>query len=225
MSSKLTELTESSRSAPPPSVLHSSGILSPFSPPSMVLLVILIPPKFMTVTRQLKVFILLGPNVCQRENNVLNITNPDLQNATTVSMGRSHAVELGNKLLTSGMTGSEQRNVARWTNVGEPIPVGGRPIYSSSEVPISRINTEGIGKRIRLIADSPPYPDAEGSDEFDGEEVEMIPHSSGHPSNISPSQPPAKSSPVPPETSNPLWLQFLLPFLVLHHTLPTPGLP
>ncbi|MBW0475561.1 hypothetical protein O181_015276 [Austropuccinia psidii MF-1] len=35
MSSKLTELTESSPSAPPPSALHGSGILSQFSPSSM----------------------------------------------------------------------------------------------------------------------------------------------------------------------------------------------
>ncbi|MBW0531145.1 hypothetical protein O181_070860 [Austropuccinia psidii MF-1] len=117
MSSKLTELTESSPSAPPPSVLHGSGIL---------------------------------------------------------------------------MTGSRQRDVARWTNVGGPIPVGGRPIYSISEVPIARINTEGIVKQIRQISASPPDPDAERSNEFDGEEVEVVPSSVGHPSNTSPSQPPAK---------------------------------
>ncbi|MBW0571863.1 hypothetical protein O181_111578 [Austropuccinia psidii MF-1] len=76
-------------------------------------------------------------------------------------------------------------DVARWTNVGGSI-------YSSSEVPISRINTEGIVKIIRLIANSPPDPDAEGSDELDGEEAEVIPHSAGHPSNSSPSQLPAK---------------------------------
>ncbi|MBW0539298.1 hypothetical protein O181_079013 [Austropuccinia psidii MF-1] len=86
----------------------------------------------------------------------------------------------------------EQRDVARWINVGGPIPVGGRPIYSSSEVPISRINTEGIVKRIRQIANSPPDLDAEGSDELDGEEVEVVPNSAGNPSNTSPSQPPAK---------------------------------
>ncbi|MBW0528624.1 hypothetical protein O181_068339 [Austropuccinia psidii MF-1] len=85
----------------------------------------------------------------------------------------------------------EQRDVARWTNVGGPIPVGGRPIYSSSEVPISRINTEGIVKRIRQIANSPHDPDAEGSDELDGKEVEVVPNSAGHPSNTAPSQPPA----------------------------------
>ncbi|MBW0528748.1 hypothetical protein O181_068463 [Austropuccinia psidii MF-1] len=84
---------------------------------------------------------------------------------------------------------SQQRDVARWINVGGPIPVGGRPIYSSSEVPISRINTEGVVKRIIRIADSPPEPDAEGSDELDGEEVEAVPHLVGHQPS-SPSSPP-----------------------------------
>ncbi|MBW0473961.1 hypothetical protein O181_013676 [Austropuccinia psidii MF-1] len=86
----------------------------------------------------------------------------------------------------------EQRDVAKWTNVGGPIPVGGRPIYSSSEVSISRINTEGIVKRIRQIANYPPDPNAEGSDERDREEVEVVPNSADHPCNTSPSQPPAK---------------------------------
>ncbi|MBW0470202.1 hypothetical protein O181_009917 [Austropuccinia psidii MF-1] len=48
--------------------------------------------------------------------------------------------------VTSGyfnLTGSRQRDVARWTNFGRPIPVCGRQIYSSSEVPISRINSQG----------------------------------------------------------------------------------
>ncbi|MBW0478361.1 hypothetical protein O181_018076 [Austropuccinia psidii MF-1] len=93
---------------------------------------------------------------------------------------------------TLDVTGSRQRDVARCTNAGGPIPAGGRPIYSSSEVPISRINTKGIVKRIRQIADSPPDPDAQDSDELDGEEVEVIPHSDGHPSNSSPSQPSPK---------------------------------
>ncbi|MBW0508834.1 hypothetical protein O181_048549 [Austropuccinia psidii MF-1] len=34
--------------------------------------------------------------------------------------------------------------------------------------------------------------DAEGSDDLDGEEVVVVPNSAGHPSNTSPSQPPAK---------------------------------
>ncbi|MBW0534747.1 hypothetical protein O181_074462 [Austropuccinia psidii MF-1] len=87
---------------------------------------------------------------------------------------------------------SGKRDVARGTNVGGPIPVGGRPIYSISEVPRSRINTEGVVKRIIKIADSPPDPDAEGSDELDGEEVEVVYNSIGHQSSSSPSHPPAK---------------------------------
>ncbi|MBW0573200.1 hypothetical protein O181_112915 [Austropuccinia psidii MF-1] len=79
------------------------------------------------------------------------------------------------------VTGSRQRDVVRWTNV-----VG--PIYSSSEVPISRINTEGVVKRIRRIADSPTDPDAEGSDELDGEEVVVVPHSVDHQYSTSSSQ-------------------------------------
>ncbi|MBW0585838.1 hypothetical protein O181_125553, partial [Austropuccinia psidii MF-1] len=59
----------------------------------------------------------------------------------------------------------------------------------SSEVPISRINTEGVVKRIRRIADSPTDPDAEGSDELDGEGVEVVPHLVGHPSSNSSAQP------------------------------------
>ncbi|MBW0513881.1 hypothetical protein O181_053596 [Austropuccinia psidii MF-1] len=147
----------------------------------------------MTVTRRLKFLILLVLNVWQKGRIGLNIKIPDLQNATTALLGRSHVAIMGSKLQTSGVTGSRKRDVARWTNVGGPIPVGGRPIYSSSEDPISRINTEGIVKQIRKIADSPPDPDAEGSDELDGEEVEVVPNSAGHPSNTSPSQPPAKS--------------------------------
>ncbi|MBW0592400.1 hypothetical protein O181_132115 [Austropuccinia psidii MF-1] len=89
----------------------------------------------------------------------------------------------------SQLTGSRQRDVARWTSVGGLIPVGGKPIYSSSEVPISRINTEGVVKRIRQISDSPTDPDAEGSHELDGEEVVVVPHSVGHPSSHSSAQP------------------------------------
>ncbi|MBW0485435.1 hypothetical protein O181_025150 [Austropuccinia psidii MF-1] len=78
------------------------------------------------------------------------------------------------------------------TNVGGPIQVGGRPIYSSSEVPISRINTKGVVKCIRQIFNSPPDPDSEGSYELDGAEVEVVHNSAGHQSSYSPSHPPAK---------------------------------
>ncbi|MBW0475460.1 hypothetical protein O181_015175 [Austropuccinia psidii MF-1] len=92
----------------------------------------------------------------------------------------------------SDLTVSRQRDVARWTNVGGPIQVGGRPIYSSSEVPISRINTEGVVKWMRKIGNSSPDLDAEGSDELDGEEGEVVNNTVGHQTSDSPSQPPAK---------------------------------
>ncbi|MBW0473669.1 hypothetical protein O181_013384 [Austropuccinia psidii MF-1] len=57
--------------------------------------------------------------------------------------------------------------MARCTNVGGSIPVGGRPINSRPAVQISRINTECVVKRIRRISNSPPDPDSEGSDELD----------------------------------------------------------
>ncbi|MBW0480966.1 hypothetical protein O181_020681 [Austropuccinia psidii MF-1] len=76
-------------------------------------------------------------------------------------------------------------DVAMWTNFGGPI-------YSISEVPIFRINTESVVKLIRQIANSPPDPDAEGIDELDGEEIEVARNSSGHQSSTSPSHPPAQ---------------------------------
>ncbi|MBW0544104.1 hypothetical protein O181_083819 [Austropuccinia psidii MF-1] len=101
------------------------------------------------------------------------------------------------------MTGASKRDVERWTNAGGPIPVGGRSIYSSSAVPISRINTEGVVKKIRRITDSPPDLDAEVSDELDGEEVEVVNNPFGHQYSTSPSQPPAKrfQSHLTPSTS------------------------
>ncbi|MBW0525612.1 hypothetical protein O181_065327 [Austropuccinia psidii MF-1] len=145
---------------------------------------------------------------------VFNTKIPNIQSAIIASLERNHVIVPGCRLLTSGgICGVEEmgllgkssqsqrhlllmelqaflnRDVARWTSVGGPIPVGGRPIYSSSEVPISRINTEGVVKRIRRISDSPTDPDAEGSDELDGEEVVFVPHSGGHSSSNSSSQP------------------------------------
>ncbi|MBW0532595.1 hypothetical protein O181_072310 [Austropuccinia psidii MF-1] len=65
----------------------------------------------------------------------------ELQGFIIVS-NSSILIEFGTDILDL-VTGSRQVNVERCTNVGGPIPVGGRPIYSSSEVPISRINTDG----------------------------------------------------------------------------------
>ncbi|MBW0485661.1 hypothetical protein O181_025376 [Austropuccinia psidii MF-1] len=69
----------------------------------------------------------------------------------------------------SNVTGSRKRDVARCKNVGGPISVGGRPIYFSSEVPISIINSQCVVKRLRIIADLPTDPNSEDSYALDGE--------------------------------------------------------
>ncbi|MBW0524649.1 hypothetical protein O181_064364 [Austropuccinia psidii MF-1] len=111
----------------------------------------------------------------------------ELQGITIVS-NLNTLIKIGTDILDV-VTGSKKRDVARWTNVGGPIPVGGRPIYSSSAVPISRINTEEVVKRIRMIADSQTDPDAEGSDELDGEEVVVVSNSVDHQSSTLSSHP------------------------------------
>ncbi|MBW0477587.1 hypothetical protein O181_017302 [Austropuccinia psidii MF-1] len=141
----------------------------------------------MMVTRKLRFLILLVLSVWLREKIASRISIQNIQSAIPALLGRSHVVVLGQRIPTSGdfyevkkdgSFGMEfpvpeaptpdgtsgQRDVARWTHVRGPIPVGGRPIYSSSEVPISRINTEHLVKRIRQISYSSPDPDAEGSD-------------------------------------------------------------
>ncbi|MBW0496915.1 hypothetical protein O181_036630 [Austropuccinia psidii MF-1] len=98
----------------------------------------------------------------------------------------------------------------RWTNSGGPIYTS-RLIYSSSEVPISRINNQGVVKRISRIADSPTDPDAEGSDKLDGEKVEVVNQSIGNLSSASPTQPSSKKLhsqiiPITPRTFQPIHL-------------------
>ncbi|MBW0524365.1 hypothetical protein O181_064080 [Austropuccinia psidii MF-1] len=181
MSSKLTELTESSRSAPPPSVLHSSGILSQFSSPSMASSGHFDPTQSYDGYKAVEVLDPACTECLAKGKDCFEHYNPTSSKFHYFLIGKKPCHHTGKQ--SSNVR--RKRDVARWTYVGGPISVGGRPIYSSSQVPISRTNTEGIVKRIRQIADSPPDPDAEGSDE-------LVPNSAGHPSNTSPSQPPAK---------------------------------
>ncbi|MBW0474697.1 hypothetical protein O181_014412 [Austropuccinia psidii MF-1] len=51
---------------------------------------------------------------------------------------------------------------------------------------------QGVVKRLRRISDSPTNPNAEGSDDMDGEEAEVVHPSIGHQSRASPSQPSSK---------------------------------
>ncbi|MBW0491544.1 hypothetical protein O181_031259 [Austropuccinia psidii MF-1] len=217
MSSKLTELTESSPSAPPLSVICGSGVFSQLYSPSMVSSGHFDPSQTYDGYTAVEALdpacteCLAKGKDCFQHNNPQSSKchfcfigkKPGRHTGVTSSNVRRHLWSrkdgpFGQEFpiseeptpdVTSGFsqfTGSRQRDVARWTSVGGPIPVGGRPIYSSSEVPISRTNTEGVVKvvkRVRRIVDSPTDPDAEGSDEFDGEEVQVVPHSISKPSN------------------------------------------
>ncbi|MBW0552423.1 hypothetical protein O181_092138 [Austropuccinia psidii MF-1] len=157
MSSKLTELTESSPSALPPSVLCGSGIFSRLSSPSMASSQNFDPSQTYHGYK--------ARSCCHTGVPTSNVRRY-LCSRKDGPFGKEFLVsEAPTPDGTSGFsnwTGSRQGDVERWTNVGGSIPVGGRPIYSISEVPISRINTEGVVKRIRRIADSPTDPNAEG---------------------------------------------------------------
>ncbi|MBW0573301.1 hypothetical protein O181_113016 [Austropuccinia psidii MF-1] len=162
MSSKLTELTEYSPSALPPSVLCCSGILSQLASSGHF--------DCAQTYYGYKEVVVLEPSCTKclkKEKDCFQHYNP--------RSAKCHFFFVGKK--PCNFTGLPASNIRRYlwitgsrrTNVGGPILVGGRPIYSSSEVSISRINTEGVVKQIRQIANSPPNADAEGSDELDGE--------------------------------------------------------
>ncbi|MBW0589927.1 hypothetical protein O181_129642 [Austropuccinia psidii MF-1] len=207
MSSKLTELTESSPSAPPPSVLRGSGIFSQLSSPSMASSGHFDPSQTYHGFRAVEVldpscteclangkdcfqhhnprlskchFCFIGKKPCRHTGATLSNVRRHLWSRKDGPFGQEFPIpEEPTPDAASGFSQYEQRDVARWTNVQGPIPIGSRPIYSSSEVPISRTNTDGVVKvvkKIRRITDSPSYPDAEGSDELDGEEAEVVPH-------------------------------------------------
>ncbi|MBW0498613.1 hypothetical protein O181_038328 [Austropuccinia psidii MF-1] len=249
MSSKLTELTDSS-----PSVLHHLFFVVLASSVGWLPLGTLILAKPMMATRKLEFLILLVLNFWQREKIFFSTSTPNLPSITSVLLGRNHVIVLCQQLPTSEGTCGVSRmtllgrssqflraqllmllqdilikDVARWTNVEGSIPVGGRPIYSSSAVPIYRINTEGVVKRIRRISDFPPNLDAEGSDELDGEEVQVVNNPVGQKYSTSSSKPPCKRFQSHLIPSNPRNFQPTLAAIPnsLPHSSPspTPGLP
>ncbi|MBW0508166.1 hypothetical protein O181_047881 [Austropuccinia psidii MF-1] len=189
MSSKLTELTESSPSTPPPSVLCGSGVFSQLSSPSMPSSGHFDPSQTYDGFRAVE-------KPCCRTRLTSSNVRRHLWSRKDGPFGQEFPIpEEPTPDATTGfsqLTGSRQRDVARWKNVGGPIPISGRPIHYSPEVPISRTNTDGVVKvvkKIKRIADPPSDPDDEESDELDGEEVEVVPHSVDHPSSNSSAQP------------------------------------
>ncbi|MBW0573602.1 hypothetical protein O181_113317 [Austropuccinia psidii MF-1] len=155
MSSKLTELTESSPSSLPQSVICGSGVFSQLSSPSMASYGHFDPSQTYDGYRAVEILDPACTKCLAKGKDCFQHYNPQ--------SSKCHFCFIGKKpCCRTGVSSSNvRRDVARWTSVGGPIPFGGRPIYFSSEVPISRINTEGVVKRIRRISDSPTDPDAE----------------------------------------------------------------
>ncbi|MBW0554194.1 hypothetical protein O181_093909 [Austropuccinia psidii MF-1] len=172
MSSKPTDLTESSPSVPPQFVLHGSGNLSPFSSPSMASSGHFDPTQTYYGYKAVEVldpacighlakgkdcfenynprssechYCFIGKKPCCCNGKQASYVRRYLWSNKDGPFGKeppfSETPTLDGTSGYYALTGSRQRDVARWTDVGGPIPVGGRPIYSSSEVPISRINT------------------------------------------------------------------------------------
>ncbi|MBW0502669.1 hypothetical protein O181_042384 [Austropuccinia psidii MF-1] len=255
MSSKLTEPTEAYPSVLPPSVLCGSGILSKLdSPLSMASSGHFDPSQMYDGYKEVEVldpscnkclvkgrdcfqhynprsskchFCFVGKKPCCRTGPQSSNVRQYLWSRCMGLLGRSS--QFLRPLPLIAPQGIAIRDLSRWTNIGEPIPAGGRPIYSSLEVPISRINTEGVVKKIRQIANFPSDPDAEGSHKLDVEEVEVVHNSIGHQYSTSPSHPPAKrfQSHIinsTPRTFQKIFLPFPLLFLLIHPVLPQPGL-
>ncbi|MBW0578481.1 hypothetical protein O181_118196 [Austropuccinia psidii MF-1] len=155
MSFKLTELTESSPSAPPLSVLCGSGIFSQLSSPSMDSSGQFDPSQTYDGYKAVEV---LDPacSECLAKGGIYGVERMGLLGKNSQSLSNLLLMELQDFL-----------------NLRGP-------------------NTEGVVKvvkRIGRIHDFPTDPDAEGSNELDGEEVQVVPHLVGHPSSNSSTQP------------------------------------
>ncbi|MBW0499635.1 hypothetical protein O181_039350 [Austropuccinia psidii MF-1] len=220
MSSKLTELTGSSPSEPPPSVLYGSGILSQFSSTSMASSGHFDPTQAYDSYKAIEVLDPACTAFLSKGKDFFEHYKPRSSKFHYCFIGKKPCSRTWKQASNIG----RQRDVARWANVGGAIPVGGRPIYSSSAVPISRINTESLVKWIRRVADYPSNLDSECTDELDCEEVEVVNNSIGHESSTSPCHPFSKvlQSHIIPSTPK----TFQTTLSPIPNSLPpTPGLP
>ncbi|MBW0510852.1 hypothetical protein O181_050567 [Austropuccinia psidii MF-1] len=193
MSSKLTEITDSSPYVPLPSVLCGSEILSQLASPwSMASSGHFDPGQIYDGYKAVQV---LDPPCTE-----CLAKGKDFFQHFSPKTSKFHFCFVGKK--PCPCPGSMASNLRRylWSKkdgpFGKEFPVSEGPTPEAtsgySDFPISRINTAGLVKRIRRITNSPPDLDGEGSDEFDGEEVEVVNNPVGQESSTFPSQPPAK---------------------------------
>ncbi|MBW0521172.1 hypothetical protein O181_060887 [Austropuccinia psidii MF-1] len=215
MSSKLTELTESSPSALPQSTLCGSGILSWLASPwSMASSGNFDPGQAYDGYNAVEGLDSAFNECLAKGSDWFQHFNPKSQKCHFCFVGKKPCCCPGpvdsniRRYLWSKKDGPFGKEVlvsegATPDVTSEYSDFGGRAICSSSAVPISRINNEGLVKQIRQISNYPADPDAECSDESDGEEVEVVNNPVGHQFSNSPSQPPAKRFQIRLITSTP----------------------
>ncbi|MBW0575911.1 hypothetical protein O181_115626, partial [Austropuccinia psidii MF-1] len=178
MSSKLTELTEFSPSAPPLSVLCGSGVFSQLYSPSMASSGHFDPSQTYDGLRAVEVLDPACDECLAKGKDFFQHYNP--------RSSKCHFCFIGKK--PCRRTGSTLPNVRRhlWSRkhgpFGQDFPIPEEPTPDATSG-ISQLVK--VVKEIRRISDSQSDPDAE----LDGEEVEVVPHSVGHPSSNSSAQP------------------------------------
>ncbi|MBW0568294.1 hypothetical protein O181_108009 [Austropuccinia psidii MF-1] len=178
MSSKLTELTKSSPSALPLSVLCGSGVFSQLSSPSMASSGHFDPSQIYDGYRAVEILDPACIECLAKDKDCFQHYNPQ--------SSKCHYYFIGKK--PCYCTGVSSSNIRRYLWSRKYGPFGKE--FPVSEAP-TLDGTSGFSqlKRIRRIADSSTDPHAEDSDELDGEEVVVVPHSVGHPSSNSSAQP------------------------------------
>ncbi|MBW0504088.1 hypothetical protein O181_043803 [Austropuccinia psidii MF-1] len=164
ISSKLTELTESSPSAPPPSVLCGSGVFSRLSSLSMASSGHFDPSQTYYHCKAVEV---LDPSCTECLAN-----GKDCFQHYNPQSSKCHYCFIEKRPCCC--TGVPTFNVRRYLWSRKDGPFG--KAFPVSEAP-TPYGTSGFSNY------------AEGSDDLDGEDIVVVPHSVGHPSSISSSQP------------------------------------
>ncbi|MBW0514463.1 hypothetical protein O181_054178 [Austropuccinia psidii MF-1] len=187
MSSRLTSLWDSNYSDSPPSVLYGTGVsdnLRELSEESMA------PTEIYDITRNYNGFKSVRVIEPPCTNSKYSFPDNPRRLGSSIKKGGRFGLEAPvdeprTSDATSGhynLTGSRMRVVQQWNNtrsswanIGGYIHPQGNPIGVAPEVPILVTRKDGrLGKLKRnLVVQDEIDTDAEGSDEIDGEELEM----------------------------------------------------
>ncbi|MBW0532593.1 hypothetical protein O181_072308 [Austropuccinia psidii MF-1] len=249
MSSKLTELTESSPSVPPPSLLCGSGVFSQLSSPSMASSGEFDPSQTYNGYKEVEVLDPACTECLASGKDCFQHYNPQSSKCHYCFIGKRpcYCTRVPTSNFRRYLWSRKDRPFGKEFPVPEaPTPdetsgyshcggmwQGGLMLEGQFQLVVgqyipaqkSQSPTEGVVKKIRRIADPQTDPDAEGSDELDGEEVVVVPHSVENQSSTSSSQPLANRFQSQVIPSNPRTFQPVLSFIPtsLPPALPSPS--